>query len=113
MHTVGARGKSDIETIVDEQSRRTAARDLHSTSNEFIEHSCGQVLFTDLKKRNLTDYCGFDQVQNECKFRVVSSCVTARRAARYLVKDWAWKCGASLFYRVTRSRFLPKRRLSV
>lgn len=89
MNTIRARGECDVETVVDQQLRRTAARDLCRARNEFVEHSRGQVLFTNLKERKLRSYRAFGQIQDAIEIVIVRSCLTRRRAARYRVQDWA------------------------
>lgn len=89
MNAIGACGKRDVETIVDQQPGQTAARDLCRTRDEFVENSRAQVLFANLKERNLRSYSSFRQVKDANEIIVVRSCLTLRRAARYRVQDWA------------------------
>lgn len=89
MNAIRACGECDVETVVDQQLRRTAACDLCRARDEFVEHSRAQVLFTNLKERDLRSYRTFGEMKNAIEVVVVRSCCVLRRAVRYRVQDWA------------------------
>ena len=59
MNAIGTRGECDVDAIVDEEFRQTAARDLHGACDEFVKHARVQVLFANLKERDLCGYRAF------------------------------------------------------
>ena len=63
MHTGSARGTRDVETIVDEQSRRAALQNRRRTCREFVKHARAQRFFPYLDERNSGCDSSFDQSQ--------------------------------------------------
>jgi len=64
MHTVSACGSCNVETIVDQQTRRVASCDRRRTCREFVKHARAQGLFTYLNERERRRNRSFDQPQN-------------------------------------------------
>ena len=105
MNTIRASGECDVETVVNQQPRRTAARDLCGARDQFVEHSRAQVLFTNLKERDLRSYRSFGQLKDTREAGVGRSCLTRCRAARYRVEDWSLLAERHRFLVVDEVRF--------
>src|SRR6478672_4194379 len=97
MNTIGAGSRSNICSIVDEQTRHTSRRQRCRFNTQFIEYPIGQSFFADLQKRNSSFYGRIDQSNEVSIFATRSRCGGGRPAARYEVDEWLLRFVLHLF----------------